>query len=68
MPWQKLNSTWNINFPKLEDLEGGVASMHEKFWSPADQRLKPFLYQWQGRMRGFWEAKAAEERRLISEM
>lgn len=56
MPWQQLNSTWSTQHPTLEDLEGGVASIHEKFWSADDERLKPFFYQWQGRMRGFWEA------------
>lgn len=36
MPWQLLDSQWNLYYPTLLDLEGGVASLHEKWWVPED--------------------------------
>ncbi|KAF2096726.1 nucleotide-diphospho-sugar transferase, partial [Rhizodiscina lignyota] len=40
VPWQRLPTHWNIVFPNLEDYEAGVASLHDKWWSPYDKRLK----------------------------
>jgi hypothetical protein len=34
MPWQTLWYGWNVHFASSEDLEGGVASVHEKWWRP----------------------------------
>jgi alpha-N-acetylglucosamine transferase len=33
MPWQEINYKWNIKFTTDRDFDGGVVSMHEKFWS-----------------------------------
>jgi alpha-N-acetylglucosamine transferase len=56
MPWQLLGSQWNLHYPTLLDLEGGVASLHEKWWAPEDEELKPYLESWRWRMEGFYEA------------
>jgi hypothetical protein len=37
-------------------LEGGVASLHEKWWAPVDAELAPYLRSWKWRMEGFYEA------------
>ncbi|TIA28139.1 nucleotide-diphospho-sugar transferase [Aureobasidium pullulans] len=43
MPWQNINSTWNIRFPSIQDKDAGVASLHDKFWSAhMDKRLQPY--------------------------
>ena len=57
MPWMQLSPEWNIHYPTVEDLEGGVASLHEKWWAPVDEGLRPFLRSWRWRMEGFYEAE-----------
>lgn len=57
MPWRQLNTKWNIHYPSVEDLTGGVASLHEKWWAPVNEDLKPFLQSWRWRMEGYWEAR-----------
>jgi len=56
MPWKMLEPQWNIHYPTREDLEGGVVSLHEKWWAPGDEEgLGPYLRSWRWRMEGFWE-------------
>jgi alpha-N-acetylglucosamine transferase len=33
MPWGRLGYWWNINLPNMEDVEGGVKSVHSKLWA-----------------------------------
>lgn len=55
MPWQALDSTWNVQYPSLGDVEGGAASLHDKWW---DERAQPGLWAlyrgWRKRMMGFY--------------
>jgi alpha-N-acetylglucosamine transferase len=57
MPWKQLSTRWNIHYPTVEDLKGGCVSLHEKWWAPVNEDLKPFLQSWRWRMEGYWEAK-----------
>lgn len=59
MPWAHLNLTWNVQAANLKDIEGGTASIHEKFWNPGKQELLPYLSTWRWRMKGFWEGVEA---------
>lgn len=59
MPWMDLSNKWNIHFPRLEDVEGGVMSIHDKWWGPLDQRLAPMMQGWRWRMQGFFESQDA---------
>jgi alpha-N-acetylglucosamine transferase len=56
MPWKMLGNEWNVHYPTVGDLEGGVASLHEKWWAPGDKELEPYLKSWRWRMEGFYEA------------
>jgi alpha-N-acetylglucosamine transferase len=56
MPWKVVGNTWNINFPNKQDIKGGVASMHEKFWKPWNKEMAEYLGAWRYRMEGFFEA------------
>jgi alpha-N-acetylglucosamine transferase len=56
MPWKALSTEWNTHYPTMEDLKGGVASLHEKWWAPVDKSLTPYLQSWRWRMEGFYEA------------
>lgn len=59
MPWTDLSNSWNIHFPRLEDVEGGVKSIHDKWWGPMDARLGPIMQRWRWRMEGFFENQDA---------
>lgn len=59
MPWKHLATNWNMHYPDVSDLEGGVASLHEKWWLPVYPALTPFLTSWRWRMKGFHEARDA---------
>ncbi|KAL9623537.1 MAG: hypothetical protein Q9160_002218 [Pyrenula sp. 1 TL-2023] len=54
MPWQALDPAWNVQYPSLKDVEGGAASLHDKWW---DERAQPGLWAlyrgWRMRMMGF---------------
>ncbi|TKA79752.1 hypothetical protein B0A49_00566 [Cryomyces minteri] len=62
MPWTMLGNEWNIHYPTVEDLLGGVASLHEKWWAPVHDELRPFMDSWRWRMEGFFEARDAAEK------
>ncbi|KAK4545766.1 hypothetical protein LTR36_002720 [Oleoguttula mirabilis] len=57
MAWRQLDTKWNMHYPTVEDLAGGVASLHEKWWAPVNADLAPFLQAWRWRMEGYWEAR-----------
>ena len=64
MPWSMLDWQWNLHYPTRQDLEGGVASMHEKWWAPSDEEgLGAYLRSWRWRMEGFWEGVEEERKR-----
>lgn len=56
MPWKALGTEWNVHYPNMADLKGGVASLHEKWWSPVNKDLEPYLRSWRWRMEGYYEA------------
>ena len=57
MAWQQLDTKWNIHYPTTDDLKGGVASLHDKWWSPVNENMGPYLTSWRWRMEGFWEGR-----------
>ncbi|TKA75326.1 hypothetical protein B0A49_03610 [Cryomyces minteri] len=57
MAWRQLDTFWNIRFPSLKDYEGGVGSLHDKWWHPhMDQKLAGLYSSWRWKMEGFYEA------------
>lgn len=56
MPWKAVSTEWNAHYPTMEDLKGGVASLHEKWWAPVDKSIGSYLKSWRWRMEGFYEA------------
>ena len=40
MPWRELHYRWSTTWPNLEDLEAGVVTLHEKFWSTGPLELQ----------------------------
>lgn len=57
MPWTQLRNDWNIHYPTVDDLLGGVKSLHEKWWAPVTDDLRPYLESWRWRMEGHFEAR-----------
>ncbi|KAI9843992.1 MAG: hypothetical protein M1838_002385 [Thelocarpon superellum] len=56
MPWTRLSPEWNINFATMKDLERGVASLHDKFWTPLDAELGNLWFKIRWEMEGFYQA------------
>lgn len=60
MPWVQFPAgKWNVNWPSWRDVEGGAATLHDKFWSAdnakwIDRRLVEMWWRRQGQMEGFW--------------
>ncbi|TKX25608.1 hypothetical protein C1H76_2258 [Elsinoe australis] len=59
MPWKQINVTWNVHYPTMVDINGGVKSVHEKYWMdrPIPFRLWMRAKRWQ--MEGYYEAMDA---------
>ncbi|TID26770.1 Copper-transporting ATPase [Venturia nashicola] len=63
MPWVHFPpGKWNVNWPSWRDVEGGAATLHDKFWSAGnaawiDRRLVEMWWRRQGEMEGFWAHK-----------
>ncbi|TID15566.1 Copper-transporting ATPase [Venturia nashicola] len=67
MPWKSFEpGRWNVNWPRLRDIEGGAASLHDKFWEGTNEVWieRVLVEKWwraQGRMEGFWVARRGDE-------
>lgn len=58
MPWQHIDTAWNIRFPSIKDKEGGAASLHDKWWhAHMDAKLQPFYTSIRWKMEGFYDAR-----------
>lgn len=55
MPWKALDPVWNIHFPTVGDFQGGVASMHAKWWEVEEPGLRTAFESWRWRMEGYFE-------------
>jgi alpha-N-acetylglucosamine transferase len=66
MPWTPLEpGKWSSNWPSWRDFERGAATLHDKFWDPAnvswiDRRLVEMWWRVQGQMEGFWQSQGKE--------
>jgi len=58
MPWGLLPNTWSIRNPNWRDVEGGVASVHEKWWKVQEFKLDWEIGNWfreiSWKMHGFY--------------
>ncbi|KAE9965271.1 hypothetical protein BLS_007740 [Venturia inaequalis] len=63
MPWKSLEpGKWNVNWPRLKDIQGGAATLHDKFWDGGNEVWieRVLVERWwrvQGQMEGFWLAR-----------
>jgi alpha-N-acetylglucosamine transferase len=57
MPWMRVQNTWNVNFPTIADIKGGVALIHEKYWAPTHKEVGDYLKAWRYLMEGYFAAK-----------
>ncbi|KAG6007356.1 hypothetical protein E4U21_006060 [Claviceps maximensis] len=57
MPWRELHYKWSATWPSPRDVEGGVASLHEKFWKTGPEELKMLWRRRRDEMEQFWSAK-----------
>ena len=57
MPWSQLDVAWNIHYPVIGDIEGGVKSIHEKYWEDHGEEVNRIMKRWRWQMEGFYEAR-----------
>jgi alpha-N-acetylglucosamine transferase len=60
MPWVQLDTSWSAHFPTLKDIEAGAASIHDKFWFPSNEEMRPFLVEARDKMLSFYRDRARE--------
>jgi alpha-N-acetylglucosamine transferase len=60
MPWKELSYTWNIRCPSDNDIDKGLVSLHEKWWTQPylyeNARTKAWLLSRRWEMKGFFDA------------
>jgi alpha-N-acetylglucosamine transferase len=60
MPWTEVAYTWNIRCPSDNDIDKGLVSLHEKWWTQPylyeNQRTKDWLKSRRWEMKGFYDA------------
>ncbi|KAF2181786.1 glycosyltransferase family 8 protein [Zopfia rhizophila CBS 207.26] len=60
MPWKELAYTWNIRSVNDNDIEKGVASMHEKWWEEplsGSKKVKDIFTSMRHQMEGYYQAR-----------
>ncbi|KAK0386617.1 hypothetical protein NLU13_6452 [Sarocladium strictum] len=64
MPWKEINGKWNSKFTSEKDLEGGVVSMHEKWWKlrSGGKKLMQFVDSKRWQAEGYWQAQREMEK------
>jgi alpha-N-acetylglucosamine transferase len=57
MPWVELDYHWSATWPSVRDVEGGVATLHEKFWSTGPDELREKWQDARRNMEAYYDAK-----------
>jgi alpha-N-acetylglucosamine transferase len=57
MPWVELDYHWSATWPSVRDVEGGVATLHEKFWSTGPGELREKWQDARRNMEAYYDAK-----------
>jgi alpha-N-acetylglucosamine transferase len=60
MPWQKLHFSWHLNWPNDNDLNGGMAALHAKWWKGefVSPSVKEYALSRRWEMEGYWMGRA----------
>ncbi|PHH73892.1 hypothetical protein CDD80_3512 [Ophiocordyceps camponoti-rufipedis] len=45
MPWREVHYRWSATWPNEQDAQGGVITLHEKFWSTGPRELRELWAQ-----------------------
>ncbi|KAL1961497.1 hypothetical protein VTN77DRAFT_1676 [Rasamsonia byssochlamydoides] len=56
MPWQELDYRWSATWPNVRDLEGGVATLHEKFWRAGPDELRQLWWELKEEMENYYQS------------
>lgn len=54
MPWFELDWKWSATWPSERDVEGGVRTLHEKWWGTGPERLRERWLAASREMEGFY--------------
>jgi alpha-N-acetylglucosamine transferase len=71
MPWREISYTWNIRCPNDVDIEKGLVSVHEKWWTQPyiyeNKRTKEWLVSRRWEMKGWYDARDQLEAKMTKE-
>jgi len=60
MPWREIAYTWNVRCPNDNDIEKGLVSVHEKWWTQpyihGNEKTKQWLLSRRWEMKGWYDA------------
>lgn len=54
MPWGRLDYHWSATWPNQADVAGGVASLHEKFWTAGEKTTRQLWFDAKLKMEKYW--------------
>jgi alpha-N-acetylglucosamine transferase len=57
MPWIELDYQWSATWPNEKDVEGNVATLHEKFWSTGPDELQGKWQHARRRMEAYYDTE-----------
>lgn len=64
MSWKRLNWSWYINLPNKNDVQGGMALLHAKWWdqdpSLSSESVEEFAFARRWEMEGYWMGRKAK--------
>ncbi|KAN0083887.1 Nucleotide-diphospho-sugar transferase [Elaphomyces granulatus] len=60
MPWQRLHFSWNLNWSNDNDIDGGMAALHVKWWdrNHGSVKVKDYAAAKRWEMEGYWKGRA----------
>jgi alpha-N-acetylglucosamine transferase len=60
MPWRRLHYSWNLNWANDNDLDGGMAALHLKWWDRdyAFKKCRDYALAKRWEMEGYWRGLA----------
>ncbi|KAL9625638.1 MAG: hypothetical protein Q9160_000351 [Pyrenula sp. 1 TL-2023] len=58
MPWTEIHYKWSATWPSHRDVEGQVATLHEKFWATGPKELQDMWWEQKRKMEQYYAQRA----------
>lgn len=57
MPWREIHYKWSATWPSYKDVEGQVATLHEKFWATGPKELQDLWWEQKRKMEQYYSQR-----------